>query len=126
MKRIREVIFALSAIITGCALPPAPSGYKSTSGLSLTSESCLPSAKPLVNRPPIYPRKAIRQGITGWVVVEFDVSADGLPSNVHVLAASPTAIFDREAVDSVQQWRFEPGPGREKCREEFTFALESM
>ena len=124
MKCSRQVIITVSAIITGCTLPPALSADKPISGLSLKSESCLPEPKPLVKREPRYPRDAIRHGTSGWVLVEFDVSADGLPSNFHVLAANPTNTFDQAAIDSLQQWRFDSGSGREKCRAEFSFVVK--
>lgn len=57
---------------------------------------------------PVYPRDAQRNGIEGWVDVEFTVAADGTTQDPVVRNAEPKGIFEKAALESVQRWRFEP------------------
>ncbi len=58
--------------------------------------------------PPVYPREAERQGIRGWVDVEFTIARDGSTQDVVVRNSEPQRTFDQAAVDAVKRWRFEP------------------
>ncbi|HEV7122492.1 MAG TPA: energy transducer TonB [Rhodanobacter sp.] len=57
---------------------------------------------------PLYPTAAVRSRQKGWVVVAFTVDADGKTSNVKVVKAEPRRVFDRAAVDAVEQYQFTP------------------
>ena len=52
----------------------------------------------------------LEDGIEGWVDVSFLVSAAGDVTDARVEAAQPRARFDRAALSSVSQWKFEPRP----------------
>jgi len=58
--------------------------------------------------PPVYPRDAERQNISGWVDVEFTVAPDGATQDLVVRGAEPLRMFDQAAIDAVKRWRFEP------------------
>jgi protein TonB len=58
--------------------------------------------------PPRYPTAAVRARQKGWVMVAFTVDKDGKTSNVRVVDAEPRRIFDRAAVDAVEQYQFTP------------------
>jgi len=58
--------------------------------------------------PPKFPLSAARQGLQGWVDVQFTVEADGSVDNVHVVRSNPPRAFDRAAIIAVKQWRFKP------------------
>ena len=58
--------------------------------------------------PPVYPRDAERQKISGWVDVEFTVAPDGTTQDQVVRGAEPQRMFDQAAIDAVKRWRFEP------------------
>ena len=58
--------------------------------------------------PPVYPRDAERQNISGWVDVEFTVAPDGATQDLVVRGAEPQRMFDQAAIDAVKRWRFEP------------------
>ena len=55
---------------------------------------------------PIYPADARAKGIEGYVVVQYDVSVEGLVTNAVVVEAEPVNVFDRAALDAVKSWRF--------------------
>ena len=60
------------------------------------------------NSPPRYPRKAVKQGITGTVVLKLMVTSSGKPKDIRVIKASPPGIFDDAALQAVRSWLFEP------------------
>lgn len=55
-----------------------------------------------------YPRKARRKGIEGQVFVQFDVSTQGVPTNITV-TRSVHPLLDAEAARAVGELRFLPG-----------------
>ncbi len=62
-----------------------------------------------VNTPaPRYPPDALRSGTSGEVQVEFTVGVDGSVTSARVVRADPPRTFDREALNAVRRWRFEP------------------
>jgi protein TonB len=42
------------------------------------------------------------------VLVEITVGTDGAVTNARVVRATPARVFDREALNAVRRWRFEP------------------
>lgn len=59
--------------------------------------------------PPVYPLRARRKGIEGWVRVGFEVEKDGSISNLHVLEATPPGYFEKSVINCVSRWRYKPG-----------------
>ena len=57
---------------------------------------------------PVYPRTALQRGITGYVVVKFDVTAEGTVENPVVLEAKPPGIFDRSALRAALKFKYKP------------------
>lgn len=60
---------------------------------------------------PDYPARAWSLGRQGWVVVRFDVQADGRTDNVRIARSVPQGPFDRESRSTVRAWRFRPLDG---------------
>jgi len=58
---------------------------------------------------PIYPFEAKVQRIEGRVVVNLIVTKEGTVRDASVFQSSPEDIFDQAALDSVKQWKFDPG-----------------
>lgn len=57
---------------------------------------------------PVFPARALERAFEGWVDVEFTVGRNGATRDIVVTDASHNAFFRREAVEAVEQWRFEP------------------
>lgn len=57
---------------------------------------------------PKFPPEALRAGQSGEVQVEFTVGTDGSVTAARVVRSNPARIFDREAVNAVRRWRFQP------------------
>lgn len=64
---------------------------------------------PLVKIPPLYPIRASRQGIEGFVRVEFLVTKTGLVKKIRIIEAQPKKIFEKSVINCVSQWKFKPG-----------------
>lgn len=56
---------------------------------------------------PLYTEEARRRGITGEVVLEIVVRADGTVSDIRLLDGLGYGL-DQRAIDAVRQWRFSP------------------
>jgi len=55
-----------------------------------------------------YPNQAQVDKTEGWVDIDFTISPEGVPEDLKVRESRPRRIFDRAALNSVQQWRFKP------------------
>lgn len=64
---------------------------------------------PLAKVPPIYPLRASRRGIEGWVKIQFVVNKSGQVENLKVIEAQPEGIFDKSVVNCLARWKFKPG-----------------
>ncbi len=64
---------------------------------------------PLASIPPMFPLRAKRRNIEGWVKVKFLVNRKGLVEKIDIIDSHPADIFDQSAVRAVSAWRFKPG-----------------
>ncbi|SBV37205.1 TonB family C-terminal domain protein [uncultured Stenotrophomonas sp.] len=67
-----------------------------------------PTLRAVSTPAPRYPADALRSGTSGEVLVEITVGTDGSVTDARILRASPPRVFDREALNAVKRWRFEP------------------
>jgi TonB family protein len=68
--------------------------------------STIATPQKLVDVPPVYPRQARQARITGTVLLELTVGADGAVTNARVLRSIPR--LDAAAIDAARQWRYAP------------------
>lgn len=76
--------------------------------IPLSSVMVNEEAMPIFRIPPIYPQRAAKRGLEGWVEVEFTITAAGLVKNAHVVGASPRGLFDNAALRAISRWKFKP------------------
>ena len=57
---------------------------------------------------PRYPKRAVQRELSGWVVVQFTVTPDGETRDIEVTEADPAKVFNKAAMEAVDQWEFEP------------------
>ncbi|CAE1139840.1 energy transducer TonB [Xanthomonas euroxanthea] len=84
--------------------PAAPRPAPATAAAAPAAQSLRPISTPA----PRYPPEALRAGTSGEVLVEITVGTDGSITASRVLRATPPRVFDREALNAVKRWRFEP------------------
>lgn len=78
---------------------------------------------PIFKVPPMYPRRALSRGMSGWVILEFTVTETGAVSNPIVLencawikrpgseeecVDSPSRVFDSAAMKSALKYKYKP------------------
>ena len=66
------------------------------------------SAIPLVRIPPLYPERALRLGLEGWVRIKFDIAPTGAVENPVVVDAEPQHIFNSAAKTAIKKWKYKP------------------
>ena len=110
--------------LTKTELPPARPQQTSahgTTGVRLTTPDAPPmsGAIPgpgiyndgplvaLVRVSPVYPARALSQGLEGTVIVQFDVGANGQVGNV-VVVESSHRVFEQAAIQAAERFRFKP------------------
>jgi len=72
------------------------------------SESLDQPVRPVAQTPFMYPLRAKRQGIEGWVKVALQVGMNGEVEAVEVLEAEPAEVFNQSVTRGIRSWRFSP------------------
>jgi TonB family protein len=70
-------------------------------------ETSVADVIPLVRHNPQYPPRALEQRVTGYVQLQFDITAAGTVGNVSVVK-SDDAQFEQSAIDALSKWRYLP------------------
>lgn len=66
------------------------------------------SISPTMRIEPFYPIQAAEQGISGSVVLKYDINPAGNTANISVVNAKPEGVFNREAKKALKQWQYKP------------------
>lgn len=72
------------------------------------SEALDQPVRPVAQTPFMYPLRAKRQGIEGWVKVALQVGMNGEVEAVEVLEAEPAEVFNQSVARGIRSWRFSP------------------
>lgn len=94
----------------------APTAQAAPAQQQVAATDAAPSANAAADAEPVlirtvqprYPTQARRANQEGWVVVSYNIDTEGNVGGVKVLDAQPRHLFDREAVDAVERWKFKP------------------
>ena len=63
---------------------------------------------PIMRVTPIYPSRAARRGLEGWVEVAFTITATGATEDLRVVSEDPPGVFGRAAMKAVRKWKYKP------------------
>ena len=91
------VMVVLSAVMLGSLMLTQP---------GIAKESAAVELRPIVRIEPKYPISAVEQGIEGYVQLKFDLELNGTVSNVQVVKAYPSDIFNDAAIIALRKWRY--------------------
>jgi len=83
--------------------PPTPSSHHDGTVFRINDGPLVA----IVRVRPVYPVVAEARGLEGWVLVEFDVRADGGVANAIVVESS-SRVFEKAALNAVYRFRFKP------------------
>jgi len=86
------------------AWPPRPVSTVITETLNTIPDGPLVA---FVRVQPVYPARAQADGIEGYVIVQFNVGADGTVSDV-VVVESSDSMFESAAIRAAERFRFKP------------------
>lgn len=86
-----------------------------------TSAPSASDLRPISMPAPKFPAEALRAGTSGSVLIEYTVGTDGTVTAARVVKATPARVFDREAVNAVRKWRFQPVSAPVTTRREISF-----
>ena len=56
---------------------------------------------------PEFPKRALRGGFKGYVVIEYRINPEGVVTNPVVIESQPNDIFDKAALTAIKQWQYE-------------------
>lgn len=71
------------------------------------------NAKPISIVEPKWPNKALRNGISGLVRVNFDIDKTGAPRNIAIIDSFPDGLFTKASLKAVAKWKFEPAKDKD-------------
>jgi protein TonB len=63
---------------------------------------------PMVRIQPQYPRQALRDGISGFVVFDIVINPDGTVKSAKPIKSQPRGMFEAAAMQSIMKWKFRP------------------
>ena len=65
-------------------------------------------ASPIVRVPPKYPVSAARDGVEGWVELNFSIDETGRVIDAKVVQAEPKRLFNKAALNAIKRWKYKP------------------
>ena len=111
-----SVLLIAASLLSGLAVAKQPEA-------SAKKET---SITPVMRIEPLYPKQAAEQGISGSVVLKYDITPAGKTANITVVKAEPEAVFNKEAKRALMQWQYTPSSmGQQNVLIQLDFALNS-
>ena len=116
----RSLCLPAALIAAACASPPmAVQPFPDAEAQQ--TKSCAERPAPILRAEPAYPPAAREEFQPGWVILEYDIAANGTTTNINVIRSSPPEVFDGVSRRALRDWRFPPNAERQKCRIDFRF-----
>lgn len=63
---------------------------------------------PVLRISPMYPRRALNNGTSGFVEFQVTVNPDGTVRDLRVIRAEPPGVFEDAASKALRRWKFKP------------------
>lgn len=87
---------------------PSPAALSQPKAAATTRTSVTSEPIPIQKFAPEYPAAARKRRTEGWVELQFMVGINGTPTQIEVMRAEPSGMFDRAAIRAVSRWKFKP------------------
>ncbi|MCK9504054.1 MAG: energy transducer TonB [Porticoccaceae bacterium] len=103
MKRVKMFVAAAALLsATGAFAASGPYEVEVTGlpGLSINS------GKTVWQPIPLYPRMALRHGVTGEVLVQYSINEQGKAENIQILESSAKGFFDDTTIRALENATF--------------------
>ncbi|WP_158100635.1 energy transducer TonB [Neiella marina] len=88
--------------------PQLPQVSINNGGIPAPSAPSDGDARPIVRVEPKYPIKQATAGITGYVIMQFSILADGSTGDIEVIESQPKRAFERAAMRALKKWKYRP------------------
>ena len=75
------------------------------------------SVKPIKRIPPKFPRKALSQSVSGYSIVQFDLSDAGEVINSEIIISWPPDVYEKSSLKSLEGWKYSPRKPEETDRD---------
>lgn len=85
---------------------------------------------PLLKVAPLYPPRAAKRNLEGYVVVEYSISVTGQVLGVKIIESEPPDVFDKSAIEAARKFKYKPRKENGETisvkgvKNKFTFRLE--
>ena len=63
---------------------------------------------PMMQIKPMYPSRAKRMGVEGFVTAELQVDETGVVTDIKIIKSVPDGVFDRAVTRALRRWKFRP------------------
>ena len=109
------LLLVAASMLSGLAIAKQPE--------AMTKEDHI---SPTIRIEPAYPIQAAQQGISGSVVLKYDIAANGKTKNISVIQSKPKDVFDKSAKEALAKWKYKASDsGFEDILVQLDFAINS-
>jgi protein TonB len=90
--------------------PPAPVKSLPRTDPAIAALLAMPSDEldRVSSTDPVYPAPALRDGVEGWVELNFTITETGTVRDIEVVDATPRGVFESAATEALASWRYKP------------------
>ncbi len=107
MRLWRFVALSLALASAAAADEPADETEKAYASVAESARIYVP-AKPVEKEKPKYPRLELSKGYEAWIYMSYCIDETGVPQNISIEDSVGDKSFERQAMEMVEDWRFEP------------------
>jgi bla regulator protein BlaR1 len=81
---------------------------------------------PIVRVEPIYPSPAAEKGLSGTVVLKYDITPAGNTANIKIVSDTPKGVFNRESKKALAKWQYKKSTqGHQDVLVQLDFAIDA-
>jgi TonB family protein len=138
VPRFRCAAMLAAICLVGCSAPPvAPGNTKEERrqvpnmteaelarvGVPKMDESLICDKYPTKRAYPDYPSSALKREQEGWVLLGYALDGSGHAIDIVVVRSSPKTVFDRSAIEALEQMEFRLNIIKPNCQILYSFFL---